>query len=160
MVTVEMIDTRTESRSSGIIDIQFKLYQDCPQWVPPILIDRRAQLNKKKHPFYEHSDADFFIAVKDGEDVGCIAALDNKPYNKYQNKKQASFYLFDTINDQEVADALFEAVFEWARERGLTQVVGPKRLRPAGRLRHPDDGIRTPPDDDHDALQLRLLSRE
>ncbi len=130
MVTVEMIDTSDRRQVKRFIDIQFKLYQDCPQWVPPILIDRRAQLNKKKHPFYEHSEADFFIAVKDGEDVGCIAALINKPYNQYQNKKQASFYLFDTIDDQEVADALFKAVFEWAKERGMTQVVGPKGFGP------------------------------
>ncbi|MFN2145150.1 MAG: hypothetical protein ACK2T7_07335 [Anaerolineales bacterium] len=130
MVTVEMIDTSDRRQVKRFIDIQFKLYQDCPQWVPPILIDRRAQLNKKKHPFYEHSEADFFIAVKDGEDVGCIAALINKPYNEYQNKKQASFYLFDTIDDQEVADALFKAVFDWAKERGMNQVVGPKGFGP------------------------------
>lgn len=130
MITVEMIDTTDRKQVQRYIDIQFKLYEDCPQWVPPILIDRRVQMNKKKHPFYEHSDADFFIAVKDGEDVGCIAALENKPYNEYQKKKQASFYLFDTINDQAVADALFGAVFEWARARGLNQVVGPKGFGP------------------------------
>jgi hypothetical protein len=130
MISVEMIDTTDRKQVQRFIDIQFKLYQDCPQWVPPILIDRRMQMNKKKHPFYEHSDADFFIAVKDGEDVGCISALENKPYNEYHKKKQASFYLFDTINDQAVADALFGAVFEWARARGLNQVVGPKGFGP------------------------------
>lgn len=130
MIKVEKIDTNDRKQVKRFIDIQFKLYEDCPQWVPPILVDRRMQLNKQKHPFYEHSDADFFIAVKDGEDVGCIAALVNNPYNEYQNKKQASFYLFDTINDQEVANALFGAVFEWARERGLNQVVGPKGFGP------------------------------
>jgi hypothetical protein len=130
MITVEKIDTRDRKQVRRFIKIQYKLYQDCPQWVPPILIDRRAQLNKKKHPFYEHSEADFFIAARDGEDVGCIAALVNKPYNEYQNKKQASFYLFDTIDDLEVARTLFDAVFEWARERGLDQVVGPKGFGP------------------------------
>lgn len=130
MIIVEKIDTADKKQVKRFIDIQFKLYEDCPQWVPPILIDRRAQLDKSKHPFYEHSDADFFIAVKDGKDVGCIAALVNKPYNEYQNKKQASFYLFDTINDQQVANALFGAVFDWARERGLNQVVGPKGFGP------------------------------
>jgi hypothetical protein len=130
MVTVEKIDTSKLRQVRRFIKIQYQLYQDCPQWVPPILIDRRAQLNKKKHPFYEHSEADFFIAVKDGKDVGCIAALINKPYNEYQNKKQASFYLFDTIDDQEVADALFSAVFDWAKARGMEQVVGPKGFGP------------------------------
>jgi hypothetical protein len=106
------------------------LYQDCPEWVPPILIDRRDQLNKNKHPFYEHSEANSFIASVDGEDVGCVTAIENKPYNEYHGKKQAQFYLFDCIDDQEVANALFERAFEWARARGLNQVVGPKGFGP------------------------------
>ena len=130
MVTVEQINPDDRRQVNRFINIQYKLYQDCEQWVPPILIDRRAQFNKKKHPFYEHSDADFFIAVKDGEDVACIAALENKVFNEYQGKKQATFYLFDTINDQEVANAVFERVFEWARARGLNQVVGPTGFGP------------------------------
>ncbi|HEX9596455.1 MAG TPA: hypothetical protein VF982_06210, partial [Anaerolineales bacterium] len=87
-------------------------------------------LNRKKHPFYEHSHADFFVALRDGEVVGRIAAIENKPYNNYHSKKQAQFYLFDTIDDQEVVTALFERVFEWARGRGLNQVVGPKGFGP------------------------------
>ncbi|MCB2179709.1 hypothetical protein KQH54_01155 [bacterium] len=130
MINVEQIDPADRKQVKRFIAIQYNLYKDCPQWVPPILIDRRAQFNKKKHPFYEHSDADFFIATKDGEDVGCIAALENKVFNKHRNKKVATFYLFDTINDQEVADALFDRVFEWARERGLNQVIGPKGFGP------------------------------
>ncbi len=130
MITVEKINPADKKQVNRFIQIQFKLYKDCPQWVPPILIDRRMMFNKKKHPFFEHSDADFFIASRDGEDVGCIAALENKPFNQYQNKKTASFYLFDTIEDIEVARAIFEKVFEWARARGLNQVVGPKGFGP------------------------------
>ena len=70
MIKVEQINPDNKKDVQRYIDIQFKLYKDHPQWVPPILIDRRAQFNKKKHPFFEHSDADFFIASKDGEDVG------------------------------------------------------------------------------------------
>ena len=87
-------------------------------------------LNPKKHPFYDHSDAEFFYAEKDGEIVGRIAALENKPFNKYHNTKDAEFYLFECVNDQEVANALFETVFEWAKKRGLTKLVGPKGFGP------------------------------
>ncbi len=69
------------------------------------------QLNRKKHPFYEHSDADFFIAVKDGKDVGRIAVMENKPYNQYHNRKVAAFYLFESIEDPDVANALFDRAF-------------------------------------------------
>lgn len=83
-------------------------------------------MNPNKHPFYEHSDAEFFIARRDGEVVGRIAGLENKPYNKYHEAHQAVFYLYDTINDQEVSNALFDRVFDWAHKRGLNKVVGPK----------------------------------
>jgi GNAT superfamily N-acetyltransferase len=102
------------------------MYAGHPQWVPPLLIDCETQLNREKHPFYEHSDADFFIAVRDGKDVGRIGALENRRFNDYHKTKQAQFYLFDSPEDQEVADLLFEQVFDWARKRGLNNVVGPK----------------------------------
>jgi GNAT superfamily N-acetyltransferase len=130
MIRVDKIDTGSKADVRRYIRVQYNLYEGHPQWVPPILIDRKAQLNKKKHPFYEHSDADFFIANRDGEDGACVGAIENRPYNKYHDKKQAQFYLFDCVNDQEVATKLFERVFEWARERGLTQVVGPKGFGP------------------------------
>ena len=87
-------------------------------------------LNREKHPFYQHSDADFFVAEQDGEIVGRIAIMENRPYNQYHGVKKAQFYLFDTINDQAVVDALFERSYEWCRERGLNEVVGPKGFSP------------------------------
>jgi hypothetical protein len=88
------------------------------------------QLNRKKHPFYEHSDAEFFIAVKDGKDAGRIAALENRPYNRYHGRNVATFFLFESIDDPEVTDALFGKVFQWARERGLDALLGPKGFGP------------------------------
>lgn len=130
MVKVEQIDPGDKKQVNRYIKIEYMLYEDNPNWVPPILIDRRMQFNKKKHPFYEHSDADFFIATKDEKDAGCIAVLENTRYNEVQNKKQAAFYLYDTIEDFEVAEALFNKAYEWARARGLNQLVGPKGFGP------------------------------
>ena len=87
-------------------------------------------MNPKKHPFYEHSEADFFTAERDGEAVGRIAALINKPFNKYHNTRDAEFYLFECINNQEVANALFEKVIQWAKNRGMNKLVGPKGFGP------------------------------
>jgi len=130
MLTVHQIDTSNKSDARRFVEFPYRLYRHCPQWVPPLYIDAYMFLNRKKHPFYEHSDADFFIALRDGEVVGRIAALENKTSNRYHHKKQAQFYLFDTIEDQEVAADLFERVFAWARARGLNQVVGPKGFGP------------------------------
>ena len=126
MLHVDQIDTNNKALVKRFVHIPFRLYDKHPQWVPPLLIDAETQLNRKKHPYYEHSDADFFIATRDGRDVGRIAALENKPFNAYHKTKQAQFYLFECEDDQEVANALFERVFEWAKARGLDRVVGPK----------------------------------
>lgn len=130
MLTVEKIDTRSKAQVRRFVRIPYRLYANHPQWVPPLLADVEAMLDRNKHPFYEHSDGDFFIAVRDGRDVGRIAALENRRFNEYHHTRQAQFYFFDCEDDQEAAAALFERVFEWARARGLDRVVGPKGLGP------------------------------
>jgi GNAT superfamily N-acetyltransferase len=126
MLTIEQIDTKSKAQVRRFIRIPFRLYAGHPQWVPPLIIDCETQLNREKHPFYEHSDADFFIAVRDGKDVGRIGALENRRFNAYHKTHQAQFYLFDCEDDQEVANLLFEQVFNWAHKRNLDAVVGPK----------------------------------
>ena len=126
MINVEKIDTKNKALVDRFVRIPFRLYENHPQWVPPLFTDTKTQLNKEKHPYYEHSDADFFIASKDGRDVGRIAALENKRFNQYHKTKQAQFYLFDCEDDQEAASALFERVLDWAKGRGLNRLIGPK----------------------------------
>jgi GNAT superfamily N-acetyltransferase len=130
MLTIEKIDTSSKPQVNRFVRLPFRLYKNDPFWVPPILIDNEAQLNRKKHPFYEHSDADFFMAVCDGQDVGRIAAIENRRFNQYHATHQAQFYFFESEDDQEIANALFEALFDWARQRGLDTVVGPKGFGP------------------------------
>jgi hypothetical protein len=108
MLQIDQIDSNKRSDVIRFYKMPFPLYAGNPYWVPPLWSDLAMQLNRKKHPFYEHSNADFFIAVKDGRDAGRIAVLENKPYNKYHNRKIASFFLFECIDDSETANALFE----------------------------------------------------
>ncbi|NJD61069.1 MAG: hypothetical protein FIA98_16880, partial [Anaerolineae bacterium] len=126
MLRVDQIDTNDKALVKKFVRIPYRLYKNHPQWVPPILMDAETQLDRKKHPFFEHSDADFFLATRDGREVGRIAALENKRFNAYHKTKQAQFYLFECEDDQEAADALFERVFNWSMKRGLDRVVGPK----------------------------------
>jgi len=69
MLKIEKIDTGDKSQVKRFVRFPYKLYKDCPQWVPPLDIDAYAQLDPKKHPFYEHSEVDFFLAVRDGHVV-------------------------------------------------------------------------------------------
>jgi GNAT superfamily N-acetyltransferase len=130
MVTIEKVDTENKSQVRRFVKYYYDLYKDCPYWVPPLYGDSYLPLNRKKHPFFEHSDADFYLAVRDGQVVGRICAGENKLYNKYHQRKVAQFYFFDCENDQGTADALFEAAFAWAKGRGLDLMMGPKGLSP------------------------------
>jgi len=126
MVTIEKVDTANKEQVREFIEFQYRLYRDSKQWVPPIYDDMYLALDRKKHPFHLHSDADFFLALKDGKTAGRIAVFENKVFNSYHHVKKANFCYFDSLDDQEVADALFNAAFEWARPRGLDSMVGPK----------------------------------
>ncbi len=130
MLSIEKVDTDNKSQVKRFVQFQYDLYKDCPQFVPPLYIDAYLPLNRKKHPFFQHSQADFFLAVRDGKVVGRICAADNRPFNDYHKTKKAHFYAFDTIDDLEVAKALFGAAFDWARGRGLDTMIGPKGLSP------------------------------
>ncbi len=130
MITIDKIDTASKAQVRRFIRIPFRLYVNHPQWVPPLLMDAELQLNRKKHPYYEHSDADFFIAVRDGKDTGRIAALENKRYNDFHGTHTAQFYLFDCEDNLDTATALFQHLFKWAKDRGLDKLVGPKGFGP------------------------------
>ncbi len=125
---IRRIDTSKHKDVNQFIQVPFDLYRHCPQWVPPLVPGMKASLNRAKFPFYRHSQADFWVAEQGKETVGRIAAIDNRRYNDYHQSKTAFFYYFDAIDDQGIADGLFDAAFDWARGRGLANVLGPKGL--------------------------------
>jgi len=130
MVEIQKVDTANKAHVRRFVDLSWRLYAGCPQWVPPIRSDVTQMLDRKKHPFYEHSTADFFIAARDGKDVGRVAAMENRRYNAAHQTHYAQFYLFECEDDSEAAAALFEELFDWARARHLDTVIGPKGFSP------------------------------
>lgn len=128
MIELIKVDPTNKSQVNEFINFHYELYQGTPQWVPPFYSDMYLVFDKQKHPFYENNEADFFMAKRDGKVVSRINVGVNKAYNKYHEKKNAQFYYFDSIDDQEAANAVFDAAFQWARDRKLDTVVGPKGL--------------------------------
>ncbi|MGC9334432.1 MAG: hypothetical protein ACP5JJ_09810 [Anaerolineae bacterium] len=106
----------------------FHLYRGHPQWVPPFVHEARAELDPRRHPFYQHSEAAFFLALSEGSVLGRLAVLDNRRYNQLHGERTAWFYRFDAVDDPAVSRALFDAGFDWARGRGLDRLWGPKGL--------------------------------
>ena len=98
MINIQKVDTKSKAQVNEFVNFPFQIYEGVESWVPPILADIKTMLNKDKHPFYEHSEAEFFTARQNGKLVGRIGLLENKVSNKFHDKKQASFYLFQIIN--------------------------------------------------------------
>lgn len=120
------LDLSNKRQVREFLDLPARLYADVPQWVPPLEIDDRLRLDPKRHPFYRHSQAAFFLAYEGPRPIGRIAVLDHRLYNEHNHEKTAFFYLFECENDLTASQALFEAAFEWARARGLKEILGPK----------------------------------
>jgi hypothetical protein len=123
---IAKLDTDSRQDVQRFISLSFDLYRDCPQWVPPLVDDLKLQMNRRKYPFYQHSDADFFLAERDGRAIARIAVLENRRYNTHWNSRTAFFNLFEAEDDPEAAQALFETIELWATERKLSKMVGAK----------------------------------
>ena len=121
------IATTERRQAQQFLDLPFRIYRDCPQWVPPLESDARHMLDRRRHPFYQHSHAAFFLVTQDdGRPVGRIAVLDHHNYNAFNHERTAFFYLFECEDNPEAAQTLFGATFDWARSQGLNNIVGPK----------------------------------
>ena len=125
-MNIIQIDLSNKKQIKDFLTLPFRLYADTPQWVPPLEMDDRIRLNPKRYPFYQHSQAGFFLAYEGMRVIGRIAVIDNRVYNQFHHEATAFFYLFECENNQRIANALFEAAFDWARARGLTKMLGPK----------------------------------
>lgn len=102
-----------------------KLYKGNKFYVPTMPGDDLAVFDKKKNAAYEFCDAEFFLAYKDGELVGRVAAIINTKANKTWNVNQVRFGWIDFIDDLEVSSALLDAVAQWGKQRGMTSIAGP-----------------------------------
>jgi GNAT superfamily N-acetyltransferase len=127
-MNVHKIKTDDKRDVQKFIHFPYSLYKDDPIWVPPLISDTAFFLNKNEHPFYHHSEAEFFIAEHKGKILGRIALIDNRKYQSYTNSKTGFFYFFEVVEDIEITRALFSAIFEEARKRGLDKLFGPKGM--------------------------------
>jgi hypothetical protein len=126
-VKIVRVDQGNKRQAGEFLGLPFFLYRNCPQWVPPLEPDARAMLDRRRHPFYTHSDAAFFLAYEDSpRAVGRIAVLDNRHYNEFNRERTAFFCLFECGEDPAAAKMLFDAAAGWARARGLNRLWGPK----------------------------------
>ena len=125
MSEIEISEAASRPERNAFIKFQWQIYTNDPAWVPPLIIERKAFLNRKRHPFYEHGDAVLFLARKNGEIVGRIMASDDPNYNSLHQSNVGCFGLFECIDDRDVAAALLEAAASWLRKKGRAEMMGP-----------------------------------
>ncbi|PYK29806.1 MAG: N-acetyltransferase [Verrucomicrobia bacterium] len=125
MSRIEISQVRSRQDLNALIKFPWQIYRNDLAWVPPLIIERKAFLDRKRHPFYEHGDAELFLARRDGEIVGRIMASDDPNYNALHQSNVGCFGLFESIDDVDVAKALLHAAGDWLRSRGRAQVMGP-----------------------------------
>jgi len=115
----------TRKDETAFIKFQWKPYEGNPHWVPPLLMDRRKLIDRKGNPFYAHASMELFLAERKGEIVGRIGAIVNDNHNKEHEENIGFFGFFECIDEQAVANVLFDAAKNWLTKKGVTAMRGP-----------------------------------
>ena len=122
-ITIKKVSGRKELKK--FIRFNFKMYKGNPYSVPDLYDDMLNTFNKKKNAAFEFCEAEYFLAYKNDELVGRVAAIINHKANEKWNKKDVRFGWIDFIDDIEVSSALLKAVEEWGKAKGMTDIQGP-----------------------------------
>ncbi|HEY8083878.1 MAG TPA: hypothetical protein VIE64_10080 [Solirubrobacterales bacterium] len=122
-VTIRPVRTRRELKR--FVKVPFRLHSESAMWVAPLIFERMQFLNRSKNPYFEHAEAEYFIAERDGEPVGRITAQIDQRWDEYQGDGDGMFGFFETVDDPAVAEALLSAAEDWLRARGRERVLGP-----------------------------------
>lgn len=125
---INIIPVETKKQRAEFIDFPHDLYLGDPNYVPELFVAQDDLLNPKKHPFYQHSSVQLFLAYQENTLVGRIAAIWNVNHNSFNKVNEGQFGYFDCINDQNVANELFKAALNWIKEKGGDNLVGPINL--------------------------------
>ena len=123
---VEVRPVASRRDLTRFIKLPWRLYRNEPHWIPPLVSERRRFLDRDKNPFFEHAEAEYFLAWRDGEPVGRISAHIDRRLNEFQGNDWGLFGFFESEDDPEVARALLDAAAGWlARARAGSEMLGP-----------------------------------
>ncbi len=107
------------------VRLPWQIYRDDPAWAPPLLMERKEFIDPRKHPFYIHGAAVPLIAWRAGRPVGRILVSDDPLFNAHHGDNVGCFGMFESIDDQAVADSLLDAAVNWLAARGRSRIMGP-----------------------------------
>jgi hypothetical protein len=125
MSDLEITTASTPSDVREFIMLPFRLYEGVDQWVAPLISERKRHLDRRRNPYFQHADAEYFLARRGGRVVGRISAQVDRLFNEVQGNEWGQFGFFECEEDQEAASALVDAATAWLRERRRDHVIGP-----------------------------------
>jgi hypothetical protein len=144
-MSIEILPVRERRDVRAFIRLPWQLYRGDPHWVAPLLIDEAKRFDPRRNPFYDHADAQLFLALQGGTPVGRLSAHIDHLYNDFHGEKTGFFGFFESVNDPDVARALLGAAEAWLRERGMERVLGPFGFNTNGYSGLLVEGFRSPP---------------
>jgi ribosomal protein S18 acetylase RimI-like enzyme len=123
--SVEVRPVRGRGETTRFIKLPFRLHRSSERWVPPLISERRRFLDRRRNPYFQHAEAEYFLAWRGKEPVGRITAHVDRRWDEFQGGNDGLFGFFECEDDPEVARALVEAAAEWLQERGRERLLGP-----------------------------------
>jgi GNAT superfamily N-acetyltransferase len=123
--TIQIQPIRSERERRTFLTFPWRIYRDDPLWVPPLLPQRARRMDPEHGAFLQRGEAEFYVAWRDGEPVGTICAGEDPPTNAARGTRECVFGFFECVDDEAVAEALFQQAIEWARGHDLNALFGP-----------------------------------
>ncbi len=141
---VEIREVSGKQALNTFIRVPWDIYKDDPNWVPPLIAERKEAFSPK-HPYFKHAVWKAWIAYRDGKPVGRISAQVDQLHQQQYDSKTGFFGLIEAPDDDEVFTALFETAENWLRSQGMQQISGPFNLGINQEVGILIDGFDTPP---------------
>ena len=141
---VEIREVSGKQSLNAFIRVPWNIYKDDPNWVPPLIVERKETFSTK-HPYFRHAVWKAWIAYRDGKPVGRISAQVDQLHQQQYESKTGFFGLIEAPDDDEVFAALFETAENWLRSQGMQQISGPFNLGINQEVGILVDGFDTPP---------------
>src|SRR5579871_1744601 len=120
---VTVTPARTRAERDAFVRFPYTHYANDPNWVPPLLLERKDFLNPRKNPWFEFGTVQLYLARRGGKVIGRIAAVDDPHYNEFHGTQLGFFGMFECVNEPGVARALFDAAAGWCRARGFASFM-------------------------------------
>ncbi len=124
-MSIEIRKVAGKGELKKFIRFNYELYKDNAYSVPDLYEDMLKTFSREKNAAFEFCEAEYFLAWRDGEVVGRVAAIINHRANEAWNTSSVRFGWIDFVDDREVSAALLDAVAQWGKEKGMTEIVGP-----------------------------------